>query len=296
MSQLVWIGSSEHIDFIRNKLELESKLLLAEGVVLKINEQKHGGYTFFGISVPTDLKGIPLGEGTIFSLRYSVAKILTELITLKFERQLLQNLIKVHYHYFTWDERLLILEKALGFLAESYPQRRKHAVLQLIFDYLETERLLNLEGFIRFRLGSYMEELSDAVEQAVDEYLAEKEYNDFIRLLRYFVEIQEPRIERVNVLIQPSGLFQLYDSCDNIIKSDYLESFVAELAEHELSYEDLLISTLITLAPRHIILHLPDPGGVMSTVHTIESVFAERVSLCRGCAKCANYRKHNKKP
>ncbi|HHY59844.1 MAG TPA: hypothetical protein GX504_04430, partial [Clostridia bacterium] len=176
MSQLLWIGSSQHTDFLRDKLASQSRMLLAEGVVLAIHERALGGYTFFGLDVPTDLQGIPLGEGTVFSLRYNVAQILSELITLRFEKQLLQDLIKTHCYYFTRQERSLILEKALGFLAESYPQRRRNAVLQLILDYLKTERLLNLEGFIRFRLGSYLEELHEAVEKAVDEYLMEKEY------------------------------------------------------------------------------------------------------------------------
>lgn len=296
MSQLIWIGISEHIDFIRNKLEEQGKLLLAEGVVLKIQEKRLGGYTFFGINISTDQKGIPLGEGTVFSLRYSVAKVLTELVIAEYEKRILQGMIKNNYLYFTREEQLLVLEKAVALLRETHPNRRKNTVLQLIFDYLETERLLILEGFIRFRLRTYLEELNDAVEQAVDEYLTEKEYNDFIRLLKYFVDIQEPKIERVNVLIQPSGFFQLYDSCDNIIKSDYLENFIADLAENELSYEDLLISTLITLAPNQIILHLPDPSGVASTVSTIESVFEERLFLCNGCTKCSNYKKHHKKP
>lgn len=296
MSQLIWIGISEHIDFIRNKLEEQGKLLLAEGVVLKIQETNLGGYTFFGINISTDQKGIPLGEGNVFSLRYSVAKILTELVLTAYEKRILQGIIKNNYLYFTHEERLLILEKAMALLGASHPNRRKNTVLQLIFDYLETERLLILEGFIRFRLRTYLEELNDAVEQAVDEYLAEKEYNDFIRLLKYFIDIQEPKIERVNVLIQPSGFFQLYDSCDNIIKSDFLENFIADLADNELSYEDLLISTLITLAPNQITLHLPDPSGVKSTVSTIESIFEERLHFCTGCAKCSNSRKHHKKP
>lgn len=296
MSRLIWIGISEHIDFIRNKLEEQSKLLLAEGVVLKIREKELDRYTFFGINFSTDQKGIPLGEGTVFSLRYSIAKILTELVITEYEKRILQGMLKNNYFYFTQEERQLILDKALVFLGESYPNRLKNTVLQLIFDYLETEQLLIVEGFIRFRLRTYLEELNDAVEQAVDEYLTEKEYNDFIKLLKYFVDIQEPKIERVNVLIQPSGFFQLYDSCDNIIKSEYLENFIADLAENELSYEDLLISTLITLAPSQIILHLPDPNGVKSTVSTIESVFEERLCLCNGCAKCSNYKKHHKKP
>jgi putative sporulation protein YtxC len=296
MSQLICIGSSEHIDFIRNKLELECKLLQAEGVVLTINEAALGGYTFWEIELGPHKNRTGLEEGTVFSFRYSLAKFLTEYIFANYEQQLVGNLVKNHYYYFNQDEQAFILDKSLEILREGNSLRRKNGVLQLVFEYLEEHKLLIIDGFVRFRLKGYLEDLAEVVDQAVDEFLMEKEYNDFIRLLKYFVDIQDPKVERVNVLIQPNGFFQLYDGQDNIIKSDYLESFIIELADNELNYEDLLISTLITLAPRQIILHLPDAAAIRGTVSTIESVFEERVVICSGCGKCVNTKKQQKKP
>lgn len=296
MSQLIWIGHTEHIDFIRNKLELECKLLQAEGVVLTIEEAALGGYTFWEIELLSPKNRATLAEGTVFSFRYSMAKWLTKLIFAKYEEQLMKNIIKSHYYYFNQDEQEFILNKSQEILSEGYFPRRKNGILQSVIQYLEEHKLLIIDGFVRFRLKDYVEELSEAVDQAVDEYLMEKEYNDFIRLLKYFVDIQEPKVERVNVLIQANGFFQLFDGQNNIIKSDYLESFIIELADSELNYEDLLISTLITLAPRQIILHLPEPACVRGTVSTIESIFEERVDICSGCNKCINTKKQQKKP
>lgn len=296
MSQLIWIGHTEHIDFIRNKLELDGKLLQAEGVVMTIVEENLGAYTFLGVEICGNDPDCPLSEGTMFTLRYSIANLLTDLIIINYETPLLEKVLKSHCYYFSQEEQAFILDKSREILSDLNPGKRRSRVLQTVYEYLETEKVLNIHGFIRFRLKGYLDELSEVVEQAIDEYLMEKEYNDFVRLLKYFVDIQEPKIDRVNVLIQPNGFFQLYDGQDNVIKSDYLESFILELAENELNYEDLLISTLITLAPRQIVLHLPDAGAVGGTVSTVESIFEERVCLCNGCNKCANAKKHQKKP
>ena len=59
-----------------------------------------------------------------------------------------------------------------------------------------------MEGFIRFRLKDYIEELKYIIDGSVDELLIDREYNEFIKLLRYFVEIQEPKVEEVHVLLE----------------------------------------------------------------------------------------------
>ena len=45
-----------------------------------------------------------------------------------------------------------------------------------------------------------IDEIEMAIEMSVDDFIIQKEYNEFIDLLRYFVELQEPRIDLVNVI------------------------------------------------------------------------------------------------
>lgn len=129
-------------------------------------------------------------------------------------------------------------------------------------------------------------ELEQALEEAIDEYLMEKEYDEFIRLLRYFVEAQEPRLEKVHVVLNSGGGFQLYDNENRNLSGDYLEGFLVDMADNELNYEDLLISSLITIAPRQVILHPVDKGRCYSTIGVLKSVFGERLIQCGGCSHC----------
>ncbi len=283
MSQIS-IASSKHIDFIRNRLDDEFKLLQAEGVNINLQEKARGDYTFLGCNMSQDNKALTCPDHIL--LKHYIAKVISEVIVARWEEHLVRGIVKNHYYYFNEEERQNILERAQEILAREDEVPRKNKILLKIVDYLESHDDLILDGFIKFRLKEYLNELEEAVDQAVDDFLMEKEYNEFIRLLRYFVEIQEPRVEKVNVLLKPSGYFQLYDGNENIITNEYLEGFIVDLPEGDINYEDLLISTLITIAPRQIVLHLPDQNKVKSTVNTIKSVFGERVTICPGCSRC----------
>ncbi|HBS58116.1 MAG TPA: putative sporulation protein YtxC, partial [Firmicutes bacterium] len=132
----------------------------------------------------------------------------------------------------------------------------------------------------------YRLELLDAVDKAVDDFMMDREYKEFIRLLRYFVDVQEPRIEEVHVIVQANGLFRILDSSGKTINNQYLEGFVVENAEIDLNYGDLLISALITIAPQSVTLHGPNIKQASEVIETIHSVFDGRVCICDGCELC----------
>ena len=71
--------------------------------------------------------------------------------------------------------------------------------------------LIVVEGFINFCLQDYLTEIRFAVELAVEERKNEKEYNDFVTLLRYFVDTQVPKINEVNIMMDENGLFNMWD-------------------------------------------------------------------------------------
>ena len=101
---------------------------------------------------------------------------------------------------------------------------RHNQILSEVNQYLDTNSNLYLEGFFRFRLKEYFTELERSVELSMDNFLVEQEYHEFIRLLQYFVEVQEPRIEEVHVLIKDKQHFYMLDE-ENIplIKNSFRE-------------------------------------------------------------------------
>ena len=49
-------------------------------------------------------------------------------------------------------------------------------------------------------MKDYIEQLEESVDKAIDEYLMDKEYREFIKLLRHFVDLQEPKRDVVNIV------------------------------------------------------------------------------------------------
>jgi putative sporulation protein YtxC len=168
------------------------------------------------------------------------------------------------------------------------PTHRQDKITQLLTDYLYDQNYLNIEGFINFRLQDYWENLEGAVKLAVEDYMREKEYDDFVRLLKYFVDAQEPRVGTVNILLMAPGPMQSLDKIVNKTKNIYINGFIFDMVDSEINSEDVLISALISIAPRRVILHVPVPKKVNNVIVTLQKVFGERLKICAGCTCCHN--------
>jgi putative sporulation protein YtxC len=163
---------------------------------------------------------------------------------------------------------------------------RKDKIVKKIYEYISDSTDIIIEGFLRFRLKELNGELEDLVDKIVEEYLVEREYNEFIKLLKYFVEIQESRIDTVNVVIDAYGKYCMYDNNHNEITEEFLKDLLSENMGGEVSYDDLFVSSLITAAPRYIIIHNLFNTHNKEIIETIKNVFNERVKICTGCDLC----------
>lgn len=139
---------------------------------------------------------------------------------------------------------------------------RKAKIYRKTFEYLQENREIILRGFVRFRLKEYWNHLSEAVEAGIDEYLEEKQYQEFVELLRYFISNQETNYNVVHVVPAP-GNFLLYDEASQPIHLEQLDA-VFSLSEQKCREEDYLISALVTLAPKQIVFHLAEDKQALS--------------------------------
>jgi len=281
MSQCLSIGAAHYQELLKDNLGRELRALKDQGLEVRMEESPVGSLTFLACSVSGSEKVEPV-------FKSQIAGVITDLITSKWKDKLLKDIIRNNYYYFDDEEKVTIYDYAQKKLNYNEKSREKDRlwILRKLNEYFNSNSNLVIDGFIRFRLKEYVNDLYEVADQAVDDFLSEREYTEFIQLLRYFVEIQDPRVELVNVVLCPSGVFQLYDESGQVIKSDYLKDFMLELAENEINYEDLLISALITLSPKKITVHLGNGDFPDATLETIVQVFAERVSMCHGCSLC----------
>ncbi|MBP2634096.1 MAG: putative sporulation protein YtxC [Firmicutes bacterium] len=290
--KLLSIGLSGATENIRDKLEYDCKILTQEGFSVVIEENDRGGYTFLGLHIVDGELSFRNFEHIKAVLKSSVSKLLADWVINYEERRIVNKIISENYFYFNQDERETVEAIALRTLSGN--SARYKLVLTRIIEYLDDHYELVLDGFLRFRLKDYHLQLLKSIDHVVDDFMMEFEYKEFVRLLRYFVDMQEPRAEEAHVVIKEGNMFTLFDSQGKIISNQYLEDMLLQNdivdTPDNLNYEDLLISTLIMLAPRNIMVHSSNKLRDQELVDTVKNVFEDRVIVCKGCEMCSvNY-------
>ncbi|MBP2656585.1 MAG: Sporulation protein YtxC [Firmicutes bacterium] len=292
--KILSLGLTGAYDEFRSKLQDDCYALVEEGFRIAIDETNKGSYTFIGCNIAEGELSFRNYERVKNMLKGYVSQLLADKIINSEEKFLLRKIITNNYRYFNEEERKKILDNALKLLNEhsglfedfSYAARHNQ-VLTKIQEYLVNHHELVLEGFVAFRLKDYHGKLVAVVDKAVDEYMMDIEYKEFIQVLRYFVDIQEVQVEEVHVIVDIEGCFTIRDSAGKILNHQYLEAFIMKNGE-EISFEDILISALITIAPHYVVIHYSGANGE-NFASTIKSVFEGRVILCHGCDMCKEY-------
>jgi putative sporulation protein YtxC len=302
MKHVRWVvGCREHETLLIEHLSDAAEYLATLDIEISTEQKCVGGYCFVGFDVRyeetpgCDLVGV---------CRRRVASAVAKTIVDGWEPVLLNRELQRDYDFLEPDEcseictlagelvvearrsGTLMADEARGIIPRGADQPDAD-ILRALLAYLKESHLLIIDGFVAFRLPGYVEALGRIVQKAVDAFLVEREYREFVRLLRYFVDVQEPRVAEVHVFIKQGDAFEVQDDEGNTMDDKYLNELVAELAETEVSHEDLLVSVLITLAPKHITLHCPAERLNEEAVQTVRDVFYRRVRVCTGCSDCS---------
>lgn len=244
-----------------------------------------------------------LTEEEVFeTFRHFVSTAVSEFFIDEMEKHILSELLKHDYKYHQPEE----CEKILRFChyvltmdddAYSVPLvtkdelkiiERKCHVFKRVYHYLKSHRDIHLEGFWRFRLKDYRKQLTDAIEYAIEEYILDQEYQEFISLLRYFISMQDPKVSMVHVVQLDYQQFQLYSEAGELLSKEditfYLKDWIGDVQQ----YDELIISTLISMAPQNIILHTSDTQTTV--IQTLMNIFEERLVLCTHCQQCSMWK------
>lgn len=286
---MIAIGAAEKAEELRERLASEFRFLEAEGMEVQIKTVARGGLTFIGC----DVAGRKLTSPELSRrFRLYVANALSDVIVNRWEEGFLRKLIKNHYGYFEGPEQETIYDYTHKKLYApegkdetiQYRIKRKGNILARLTDYLEKHNELVVEGFVIFRLKEYVQELEEAVDLAVEEFVMEREQQEFINLLRCFVNVQEPQVAEIHVWPGPQGTFRLVDGQNVPIRCEQLESLIHELGQHGIGQEDFLVSALVALTPGAITIHRFKAGEGL--LEMLTGIFESRVRFCTGCEGC----------
>jgi len=175
-----------------------------------------------------------------------------------------------------------------------YYMNRKNEIIDKIVICLEENNEVNIKGFLTFRMKEIAHDLESIIDKIVEKFMIEKEYNEFIKLLKYFVDVQESKIDQVNIMIDKNGDYLVKDELGNDILNNLINELYDSRINSKVSSEDLIISGLITSAPKKIVIHCVENSRNKELIETIKNVFVERVEFCNDCAKCTQLKNNIK--
>lgn len=257
------------------------------GLNFTVNLDNRGNITFFNIDVEDKIS-----NKNIVKIKERVSDVISDVIVNQVDKRLIKRIIDKYYYYFDSDEKRKIENIAKGILdndvnKETFKLVKKERIFEEIEDFLKDNETIDIEGFVNFRLRDFIGELSEVVDRAIDEYMMQKEYDEFIGLLKYFVELQDSKIDVLNILIDKSGKFLFYDKEKKPITGKFLSDITIEFTGGELTDDDMLISTLIAMAPSKIYIHSLENIKSKDVLDTVEKIFSNKVFICNGCSLCA---------
>ena len=154
-------------------------------------------------------------ENNVEKFQNIVADIIMEVIIKFYQRKIIKRIININYFYFDEVEKNIILKNCDEFIMQK-SEEIKETIFIEIKNYIQAHRNIALEGVVNFRLTKYIKILDNIVDMAVNKHIIEKEYIEFINLLKVYVSSTEPKTEILH-LIYRNGESTLLDKNKNII-------------------------------------------------------------------------------
>ena len=218
-----------------------------------------------------------------------LGSLIEEVIIEFYEEKMIKQLINYNYFYFDEYERKKILDNCIQMKeTEEYLEliENQEYIKKEVMKYIQENKFMVLDGFVNFRLEKYYHCLDNMTDDAVNQFIIEKEYTEFINLLRIYVDSKPVETGTLH-LIYMNGESILLDEHKNIVSvSDNIYN-AQYLSDISFSSNDFALNTLLTLLPEKLEIHLIDEEDEF--INTLKLIFEGRISICKECNICKTY-------
>ena len=219
------------------------------------------------------------------------SNILSSCIIEFYEKDIIKHILNSNYFYFTDFEQRKIYELAKNYLYndeidESYI--RKDSIIISCIEYFSNNKSAILDGFVKFRINDYIKIIDYIVDTAVNKFVIDREYTEFIDLLKCYINSKSFGISCLHLIYQNKESIlldefkRLIELDDSILNSKYLSDIT-------FSSNDYTLNTLLTLLPEKLYIHLID-GIQDEFINTLKLVFDDRIYICNDCDICKIYK------
>ena len=225
-----------------------------------------------------------------------ISSILSLLVIDELEPGLLESIIKNNYFYFDFNERKQILKLCFEITENDFYDtfdKKINFLYNSFYEFILENKSIVLQGFINFRDKDYLKILDNIVNEAVNNYIIEKEYLEFISLLKLYINSQDSGCKLIHIIYNNEESILLDENKEIIsISKDILNT--KYLSDISFSSNDYTLNSLLTLLPKKIYVHLID-CYIDEFVTTLKAIFEGRLTICTDCDICRLYSSTSKK-
>lgn len=214
------------------------------------------------------------------------SELLEEVVVEFYEEKIIKQLLNYNYFYFDEYEKNKIIRNCFEII-EQKEYIERGLIKKDIIKYIKENNIIVIDGFVYFRLKKYFKYLDELVDNAVNQFVIEKEYKEFISLLRIYVNSRNSQYNMLHLIYMNSESI-LIDEKRNIVSVSENIYNAKYLSDISFSSNDFTLNTLLTLLPEKIEIHLI--GEEDEFINTIKIIFENRVSICRECDICRTYK------
>lgn len=219
-----------------------------------------------------------------------ISTLLTYAVIDFYEPNLISNLINTNYFYFSTEDKKQIYNLCLTNVDFSNSIAMFNIISNSFYEYFSNNKYVILDGFVNFRLNDYIKELDLLVDMCVNKFIVDREYNEFISLLKIYIQTTPCNASTLHLIYKNEESIIL-DENKNLIKyNDELmkQKYISDIT---FSSNDFALNSLLTLLPKKLYIHIADKED--DFIKTLKLIFDNRVCVCNDCDLCNLY-KYNK--
>lgn len=218
--------------------------------------------------------------------------ILTDVIMKFYEPVVLKKELNNNFFYFSPNEKNRILElcNSENCMESEFFKKKYLSVYNSFYKYLKEHHSIVLNGFFNFRLSEYRQNLDYILNTCINRYLIEREYFEFINILKLYINSNLSKISSIN-LIYLNNKAILLDDNNQIIDTKSKESLNAKfLSDITFSDNDYILNYLLNIIPEHLTIHMPVNAIEDDFINTLKLIFENRITICNNCSICSAYK------
>lgn len=215
-----------------------------------------------------------------------LANIITMCILEKFENIIVRKMILQNYFYFEKKElkKIIMLSEDIlnsnmnvEYENDLYNLNLKNQKLKdCILDYVMENTEVNLLGLITFRIKEYLKYLDIAIDIAVNKFIIDKEYINFINMLKIYVDMEPSKIDIVKIIYNNDDV-KLLDKNNNEIEYYEKNNRLELISDINFSSNDYIFNCILSLIPKNIIVYTLNENDEF--INTLKRVFRERIQI-----------------